>query len=94
MCLNKKVVVALAAAALAVWVLAPGAIAGALPVLVLAACPLSMLFMMRGMRTPQRGNADHSVTDTDDDLDQLRREVHDLRSAVAQRSARTRGGSR
>ncbi len=35
--------------ALGVWLLAPQLLAAALPVLILAACPLSMLLMMRGM---------------------------------------------
>jgi Protein of unknown function (DUF2933) len=48
-CLNWKVVGALAVAALAVLVLAPGLSASVLPVLLVLACPLSMVFMMRGM---------------------------------------------
>lgn len=61
MCLNWKVLLALAAVAAAVWVVAPNALVGAIPLLLLAACPLSMLLMMwvmnRGMKaghhTPQ-----------------------------------------
>ena len=49
LCLNWKVIAGLAIAALGVWVLAPQLLAAALPVLILAACPLSMLLMMRGM---------------------------------------------
>lgn len=49
MCLNPRVIVALAAAAVGIYVLAPGLFAAALPLLVLAACPLSMLIMMRAM---------------------------------------------
>ncbi len=48
-CLNWKVIAGLAIAALGVWVMAPQLLAAALPVLILAACPLSMLLMMRGM---------------------------------------------
>ncbi len=48
MCLNGKAVAALGVIAVAVWVLAPGFFWAALPILVLAACPLSMLLMMRG----------------------------------------------
>ena len=47
--LNLKVVAALAAAALAIYVLAPNAFYAALPLLILAACPLSMFLMMRMM---------------------------------------------
>lgn len=56
MCLNWKVVAALAAVGVGVWVVAPGAIAPALPLLLLAACPLSMAVMMWAMR---RGDGAH-----------------------------------
>ncbi len=49
-CLNWKAVAGLAVVGLGIWALAPGMWAAALPVLVVLACPLSMLFMMRGMR--------------------------------------------
>jgi hypothetical protein len=49
MCLNWKVIAGLAGVALLVLVLAPQLIGVALPLLLVAACPLSMLFMMRGM---------------------------------------------
>lgn len=48
-CLNWKVVVVVAAVALGVWAIAPGAVGRALPLLALAVCPLSMVFMMRAM---------------------------------------------
>ena len=47
--INLKVVAALAAAALAIYLLAPNAFYAALPLLILAACPLSMFLMMRMM---------------------------------------------
>lgn len=50
MCLNWKVVAGLAVVALIVGIVAPRLLLGAIPLLILAACPLSMLFMMRGMR--------------------------------------------
>ena len=46
-CVNWKVVGALALVGIAVLALAPGRVGGALPLLVLAACPLSMFVMMR-----------------------------------------------
>lgn len=49
MCINLKVVAALAAAGAVVWVVAPGAVAAALPLLAVLVCPLSMLVMMRAM---------------------------------------------
>ena len=48
-CLNRKVVAGLAVVGLGIWVVAPNLVWTALPVLVVLACPLSMLFMMGGM---------------------------------------------
>ena len=50
MCLNWKVLAGLAAVGVAVYLVAPNAILGILPVLLLLACPLSMVVMMVGMR--------------------------------------------
>ena len=50
MCVNWKVVAALAVVGLIVGVVAPRLLLGAIPLLILAACPLSMLFMMRSMQ--------------------------------------------
>ncbi len=52
-CLNWKVLVGLAAVVIGVYTVAPGALAAALPILALAACPLSMLLMMRVMHGGQ-----------------------------------------
>lgn len=49
MCLNKKVLLGLGAAALGVLLLAPQWLGATLPLLLLAACPLSMVFMMMAM---------------------------------------------
>src|SRR6266516_7657780 len=49
MCLNWKVLAGLAVVGLIVLVVAPQLIWAALPILLIAACPLSMLFMLRGM---------------------------------------------
>ncbi len=51
MCMNWKVVGGLAVIGLGVWAIAPNLIGAAAPLLLLAACPLSMIFMMRGMGT-------------------------------------------
>ena len=48
MCFNKRVVGGLAVVALGMLVVAPGVFRAALPLLVMSACPLSMVFMMRG----------------------------------------------
>jgi len=52
-CLNWKVVVGLAALGLGIWVVAPDLVWAAVPVLVVLACPLSMLLMMRGISNSQ-----------------------------------------
>lgn len=49
MCMNWKVVAGLAVVGLGVWAVAPNLIGAAAPLLLLAACPLSMILMMRGM---------------------------------------------
>jgi hypothetical protein len=49
-CLNWKVIGALALLGLGIWSVSPNLLAAALPVLLLAACPISMLLMMRGMQ--------------------------------------------
>ena len=55
-CLNWKVVGGLAVVAVIIGIIAPKLLLGAIPLLIVAACPLSMLFMMRGM---QRGGSQH-----------------------------------
>lgn len=49
MCVNKKVLMGAGVVALGVLVFAPQLMGGALPLLFLAVCPLSMVLMMRGM---------------------------------------------
>jgi len=58
MCLNWKVLVGLAVVAALVGVAAPRFFFGALPVLLVLACPLSILFMMRQMGKRQQGSAE------------------------------------
>lgn len=45
-CLNPKVLLGLAVVAIGVAIFAPKALAAALPLLLIAACPLSMVVMM------------------------------------------------
>lgn len=54
MCFNRKVLGGLAAVALGVWLFAPNLLAGVAPILLVAACPLSMILMMRAMSGGQR----------------------------------------
>lgn len=49
MCMNKRVLIGLGVVAVAVLAFWPGAFGVAAPLLILAACPLSMVFMMRSM---------------------------------------------
>lgn len=54
MCIDKRVVAGVVAAGLLLWWLRPEAISAALPFLILAICPLSMLMMMK-MMGPMNG---------------------------------------
>ena len=78
-CVNWKVVAALAAAGLGLWAIAPGLATAALPLLVLAACPLSMVLMMRAM-----GSSDENCTRPQaaprEEIEGLRAEVAELRA--------------
>ena len=49
MCLNWKVLAGLAVVGVGIFLVAPGLALAALPLLLLAACPLSMLLMMKSM---------------------------------------------
>ena len=80
--LDKKALGALAVAALGVYLVAPKMFAAALPLLIFAACPLSMLLMMRmmaGAGGRPRG-ATPSAADTDAELAELRAEIEHLRA--------------
>lgn len=79
MCINKRIVAGLAAAGVAVAVFAPNWIGAALPLLILAVCPLSMIVMMRFMAPPaNRSGADESPQ-VSAELASLRAEVAELR---------------
>jgi len=54
MCMNWRVLGALAVIGVAIALAVPGAGAVALPLLLAAACPLSMVLMMRGTRSAGR----------------------------------------
>ena len=89
LCLNWKVVAGLAVVGLGTWVVAPNLVWAAVPVLVVLACPLSMLLMMRGMGSAQcatEGEQKHRPRE--EQLAQLRarhtalaREIAELESA-------------
>ena len=78
-CINKKVVVGLVVVGVAVAVAWPQVLPAALPLLVLAICPLSMLVMMRGM-SGQGQCAAGEKGDVAADLTKLRAELDQLRA--------------
>jgi Protein of unknown function (DUF2933) len=61
-CLNWKVIAGLAVVGLGVWVFEPGLMHAVLPLLIAAICPLSMLFMMRGMMAGQGAQQDQQMS--------------------------------
>lgn len=54
-CLNWKVIAGLAAVGVGIFAVAPNLAVAALPFLLLAICPLSMMFMMKGMQGNEGG---------------------------------------
>jgi hypothetical protein len=75
MCLNWKVLAALAAVGAGVYTVAPDLALAALPILLLAVCPLSMLFMMKGMEGTQGQQAPQEPDDgltREERIDRLR----------------------
>ena len=76
-CVNWKVIGALAAAGVGIYVFAPGWAAAALPLLIVAVCPLSMLLMMRAMGPM---GSSKTTDGTDDEVVRLRAEVAALRA--------------
>lgn len=85
MCFDRRVVVGLGVLALAIWLLAPQFLLAALPLLVLLACPLSMVLMAWMMRGEMRGKPDAGAGV--DRLVALEREQARLATEIA----RTRG---
>jgi len=54
-CLNWKVIAGLALVGVGVWAVAPNLLVAALPILLIAVCPLSMVLMMRSMQGDHHG---------------------------------------
>lgn len=96
MCLNRNVLIGLGVVALGVWVLAPDAFSAALPLLVLLACPLSMVVMMGAMGgkggacKTGSDSSDAAGSDTaPDEIVRLRAEVDQMRAELrSQQDAR------
>ena len=92
-CFNKRVMIGLGAVALAVLAVSPRLLGAALPLLIFAACPLSMVLMMRRMDHSRAGagqgasasggcgmRAGH--TDHDAEVRELQEEVNRLRAEL------------
>jgi len=87
--LNWKVIAALAAVGVGLYAFAPGLVAAALPLLILAACPLSMLLMMRAMGSMTDHKTQHDTPDTKaNEVAELRAEVAALRADAAAEALR------
>ena len=74
MCIDKRVLIGLAALAVGIWVTYPQLVAAALPFLFVLVCPLSMLFMMKGSGHGGHDMGTHQATGTGDRLADLERE--------------------
>ena len=61
--LDWRVLVGLAAVGVGIYVIAPGTVVAAFPILSLAACPLSMLLMMKAMRESPGEDGGSRATD-------------------------------
>lgn len=85
-CFNWKVIAALAAIGIGLYALAPGAAVAAVPLLVLAACPLSMVLMMRAMGSVGSCKTKDDAHTDADEVAQLRTEVAALRAERQSRS--------
>lgn len=84
-CLNRKVIVGLAVVAVGVLAVDPHLFSRVLPLLLVAICPLSMLFMMRGMSGNKASSGQMGVTSAsepgfDVEVTRLRAEVDQLRA--------------
>jgi hypothetical protein len=78
MCLNWKVLAGLALVAAGVWTYRPDLFGAALPLLLLAACPLSMLWMMRSMNHGQDAGTSAQPPTLPDDPAVLRARMNRL----------------
>jgi hypothetical protein len=83
-CLNPRVIAGLAAAGVVLWLSMPTAVIGALPVLILLICPLSMGLMAwqmrRGAACSSTSSTAASATRVDTELRELTEEVAILRA--------------
>lgn len=82
MCLNWKVIAGLAAVGVGIYAIAPETAVAALPLLILAICPLSMMLMMKGMQGDndqrQASEEEDGEATRDGQLSRLREQRADL----------------
>lgn len=83
LCLNWKVVAGLAIVGLGVWIALPSLASTALPLLLLAACPLSMLFMARGMHGDQAASTTLPIEQTERSLPTPEERIAQLKTRQA-----------
>lgn len=87
MCVNPKVLMGLAAVGIGVYLLAPGAFAAALPLLIIAVCPLSMVVMMTMMGRGSGGTPSARHGDPESEAD-VRAELVQLQARQEELNAR------
>jgi hypothetical protein len=90
-CFNKRVLIGLGVAALAILAVSPRLFGAALPLLIIAACPLSMVLMMRSMNRSRDHAGGSSMSgcgtpsgraDSDAQVRELQEEVNRLRAEL------------
>jgi len=85
-CINKRVVIGVGVVALALLALSPRLLATLGPVLVLAICPLSMVFMMRAMGGRHEAEPSTPAATGDREMRELEEEVNRLKAELALRA--------
>lgn len=83
MCYDKRVIGGLVLAGVGIYALAPEMLAAALPLLILAVCPLSMILMMKMMMP---GGAGAQSGAGGDEVAELRAEIDKLRGDRPERA--------
>jgi hypothetical protein len=85
-CLNWKVIAGLVVVGAGIFALAPDLALSALPILLLAICPLSMMFMMKGMQgneAGEQGAAQEDHLPREERIDRLRAQQATLTDQIA-----------
>jgi hypothetical protein len=87
-CLNWKVIAGLAVVGAGIFAVAPDLALAALPILLLAICPLSMMFMMKGMQgnggeAAEKAAAQQSGVTREEQISRLRAQQSALTDRIA-----------